>query len=244
LEERSVSTGDEELFDSEVPAQTTEGVSPEAPESQPRDEQGKWTAKDTGESAPATGEPQGAPPAPAEKRHDVPITALLDERDKRQRLEQQLAAYQARERAQQQPREMPNPVEDAEGYTRTLAQTFEQRLQASALKQSEFFAKREFGAELVDEAMAYFDNQPRHVSEQFLAEASPFHAAVEWFKQQKEVSERASPDFEAKLRAKLRAEWEAERAESPSTRPNIPRSLAEAPSTGAPPPGPSDPLFS
>jgi hypothetical protein len=255
LEERSVKD-DEDIFDSEVPPQTTEGVSPEAPDTedkQPRAPDGKFATKDKGDTPEpaadaAPPEEKSAPPAPAEATsHAVPITALLDEREKRQAAERRLAYLEAQLR-QQEPQKLPDPVEDAEGYTRTLAQTFEQRMQMTALRQSQFFATREFGEELVGEAMSFFDNQPRAVSEQFLREPSPFHAAVEWFKQQKAADERASPDFEASLRkrieAELREKLAAEFQPEPSTRPNVPRSLAEASGSGRPPPtAGGDPLF-
>jgi hypothetical protein len=256
LEERSVSTDDQDIFDSEVPEapQTTEGVSPEAPAGPVRDEAGRFAPKDTGENQLGTSQPKlttedisapepGAPPAPAATRHDVPLTALLDERDKRKALEAEIARYQAQLRQfQAPPQTLPDPTEDAEGYTRGVVGSMQQQLQAAMLRQSEFLARREFGAEVVDEVLTYLDQNPRK-SHEFLGEPSPFHAAVEWFKEQKASAERASPDFEARLRAKLRAEWEAEQvAEVP--RPNIPRSLASAPSaSGAPPMGEPDPIF-
>lgn len=242
---------DQDIFDSEAneAPQTTEGVSPEAP--QPRDEQGKFASKSTGEDAPAALEPtvaDGAPPAPAEKKsHDVPITALLDEREKRQRLEAELAELRRHLQSQQQPQpQYPDPVEDAEGYanhiTQSLSQQFQAQLTGQTLKQSRFFAEKDYGKDAVEEAMNYFDQQPYAVSAQFLSSPSPLHAAVEWFQGQKQAQERSSPDYETKLREKIKAEVLAEMSQ-PSTR-NVPKSLAEASSTGAPPPRPSDPLFS
>jgi hypothetical protein len=253
LEERSVTADDQDIFEDEVPATTTEGVSPEAPAGQPRDESGRFAAKDQGEASPEAPEaaeaaPDGAPPAPAEKRHDVPITALLDEREKRQRAEQRAAFLEAQMRQQQPKPELPDPAVDAEGYTRFLAQSFEQRMQSMVLNQSRFMAEREFGKELIEEAMSFFDNQPYEASARFLREPSPFHAAVEWFKGEKERAERSAPDFETKLRAKIEAElrekWQAEAETPQSTRPNVPRSLAEASGSGRPPPtAGGDPLF-
>ena len=238
----------QDIFDSEVPSgpQTTEGVSPEAPAGPPRDEAGRFAPKDKGEEAAEAVE--GAPPAPAEKVRDIPISALLDERDKRQRLEAEIAMLR-RQMAAQQPRpELPDPTTDAEGYTRAVTSTFEQRLMASKLEQSMFFAERDpaIGKDLVAEAMAYFDSQPRTVSEQFLHHPSPIHAACEWYKAQKSAAERSSPDYEAKLRAKLRAEWEAEQAQVSQSPARIPRSLAAAGGSGREPPPATngDPLFS
>lgn len=227
---------EQDIFDSEVPAQTTEGVSPEAP---PRDEAGRFAAKDQGEAAPEAA--PSAPPALAEKApRDIPIQALLDERDKRKMLEAQVAALQR----QQAPQKLPDPVEDAAGYTRAIQEHVEQLRQSDRLAMSQFLAEDKFGKEMVDEAMAFFDTQPRHVSAQFLTERSPFHAAVQWYQSHKAMQERTSPDYETKLRDKIKAELMAEMQQQvqPSTR--IPRSLAQAGSTGGePPPVSGDPLF-
>lgn len=234
---------EQDIFDGEV-HQTTEGVSPEAPESQPRDESGRFAAKDKGEAAPAA---EGAPPAPTERQsRDVPITALLDEREKRQRAEAALEALR-RQQPQQQP-QMPDPVEDAAGYTQAVYQQIEQMRQSDRLAMSQFLAEDKYGKALVDEAMAFFDTQPRHVSAQFLTERSPFHAAVAWFQNHKAMQERTAPDFEQKLREKIEAELRekiaAEMGSPPS--PRVPRSLADAPGSGnhVPPVQSSDPLFS
>jgi hypothetical protein len=242
----------QDIFDSEVPEapQTTEGVSPEAPAGPIRDDSGRFAAKDQGEEQSASTDVPGAPPAPAEKTaRDIPITALLDEREKRQRAEARLAMLERRFAESQPKPELPDPMTDAEGYTRTIIEAVSQRTTADRLAMSRAFAERDpaIGKALVDEAMAYFDEQPHEVSAQFLNAPLPFHAAVEWFQQQKATAERTSPDYEAKLRERLRAELLAEMGQvsQPSTRPSVPRSLANATGTGRePPPTVSrDPLF-
>jgi hypothetical protein len=239
---------DQDIFDSEVPEapQTTEGVSPEAPAPVSRDEQGRFATKDEGDTpTPAPDEP----PASAEKTtRDIPITALLDEREKRQRAEARAAMLERQFAAQQPKPELPDPMTDAEGYTRAISGSFEQRLQAAMLNQSRFFAERDpaIGKGLIDEAMAWYDQQPYEVSAQFLGAPSPFHAAVDFYQQQKTASERSSPDYEARLREKLRAELLAEMGQPSPTppRPNVPRSLATAAGGGRePPPAGGDPLF-
>jgi hypothetical protein len=236
-------TGDnDDVFDGvpEAP-QTTEGVSPEAPSERPRDEQGRFAPQDKGDLAPTGAD--GAPPAPAQHvDRTVPLSALLDERDKRRQYEAELAHYRAQ---QQQPPQLPDPVEDVQGYTYALQSQFEQRMQAAAIRQSRVLAEREFGRDAVEEAIHFFDDPQMHaMSEQFAREPLPIHAAVEWVRQQKEFLERSSPDYEAKLRAKIEAEIRASYENpSQSARP-IPRSLASAPASGgSPPPGTGDPLF-
>jgi hypothetical protein len=243
-------TDGQDIFDNEVPEapQTTEGVSPEAPAGPIRDESGRFAPKDQGDTS-AQADP-GAPPAPVEKTtRDIPITALLDEREKRQRAEAELALMRRQIAANQPKPELPDPMTDAEGYTRTITGVFEQRLQAQMLNQSKFLAERDpaIGKALVDEAMAWFDAQPYEASAQFLSAPSPFHAAVEFYQQRKAEAERTAPDYEAKLRERLKAELLAEmgHVSQPSTRPSVPRSLANATGTGRePPPSISrDPLF-
>jgi hypothetical protein len=238
-------TGDQDIFDSEVPEapQTTEGVSPEAPS---RDDRGRFAAKDQGEAAPAD-EPsaEGAPPAPAERAvRDVPLSALLDERDKRKALEARLAQIEQQQQPQQQ---WPDPIDDAEGYTRAVQQQAAIEAHTRHLQMARALAVREYGAELVEQAYAYFDQpQNRPQTHVFAREALSFHAMVEAFKERKTAEERSSPDYEARLREKLRAELLAEMgAASPSSARPIPRSLASATGSGSqPPPGSSDPLFS
>lgn len=236
-------TDDQDIFDSDVPdeaPQTTEGVSPEAPV---RDESGRFAPRDKGETEAAPAAPEDEPPASAEKpqSREIPITALLDEREKRQRAEARAALLERQIAAQQPKPELPDPMTDAEGYTRTLTDTFEQRLLNMRLEQSKWMAERDaaIGPDLFNEAMAWFETRPYDESAQFFKAASPFHAAVDYYRQQKAVEERGSPDFEEKLREKLRAELMAEMGQQqplPASppRPNVPRSLAAASGATAP----------
>jgi hypothetical protein len=170
----------------------------------------------------------------------------LDEREKRQRAEAELQLIRRQMAANQPKPELPDPVTDAEGYTRALAGSFEQRMQSAMLNQSRALAERDpgIGKAIVDEAMSWYDTQPYEVSAQFLGHPLPFHAAVEHYKQQKATTERTSPDYEAKLRESIKAELMAELSQQ-STRPNVPRSLATASGAGREPPpeGRRDPLF-
>lgn len=242
--------GDDAIFDDDKSPTTTEGVSPEAPvssEAPARDEAGRFAPKDTGgtpAAAPETAvQGEGAPPAPAAReQHQIPLSAVLDERERRQKAEAQLALLQRQIAAQQAQQRMPDPVENAQEYTAYVQGEFQRQLLATKMQQSEFLARDKFGDALVDEALAFFDENPRD-SHRFVDAPSPFHAAIKWFQEQKSVMERSAPDYEEKLRARLRAELEAEMRAGASS-PAIPRSLASAPSSGrSAPPGNGDPLF-
>ena len=102
------------------------------------------------------------------------------------------------------------------------------------MQQSKFLAEREFGAETVNEAVAYFDKNPA-ASQQFMNHPSPFHAAVEFYQRQKTVEEiGADPEaYKASLREQIRAELEAELKTTVQPKPKAPPpSMASAPSSG------------
>ena len=258
-------TTDDDIFADDEPITTTEEVSPPAPaakaEAEPkdRDDKGRFKVK---EEAPDedTGEPS-APPADdrQDKGHSVPVTALLDEREKRQRIEaeaeqmrREVAEYRRREeQARQKPVEAPDILEDPAGYRQHVEQVFDQRLNAQRLQMSRFMAEREFGKETVDAAFEFFNRHPRD-SWALIQEPSPFHAAVDAYKRAQAVEEFGT-DPNA-YREKLRAEMEAEMRESiraelaaemtPNRPKSPPRSLASAASSGSnAPPIPVDPLF-
>ena len=258
-------TTDDDIFADDEPITTTEEVSPPAPaakaEAEPkdRDDKGRFKVKeeapdeDTGETS--------APPADdrQDKGHSVPVTALLDEREKRQRIEaeaeqmrREVAEYRRREeQARQKPVEAPDILEDPAGYRQHVEQVFDQRLNAQRLQMSRFMAEREFGKETVDAAFEFFNRHPRD-SWALIQEPSPFHAAVDAYKRAQAVEEFGT-DPNA-YREKLRAEMEAEMRESiraelaaemtPNRPKSPPRSLAGMASSGSnAPPIPVDPLF-
>lgn len=237
-------TDGDAIFDDQFPT-TTEGVSPEAPEQSGvvRDEAGRFAPRDTGD----TEQSEAAPPAAVEKEtHSIPLSAVLDERERRQKAEARLALLERQLAAQQQQPQLPDPIEDVQGYTQHVTSVFQQSLLANKLQQSEFLAREKFGDELIDEAMAFIDNDPEENGSRFLNSPSPYHAMVAWYQAEKVKRERAAPDFEEKLRAKIRAELEAEMRSAAPQRPSpaIRPSLATATgSRGAPPVQSGDPLF-
>ena len=100
----------------EQPAQT-EAVA-ETPPQRERDEHGRFKAKETGETEVTETTETSAPPAQEQER--VPITALHDERTKRQQLEAKLSQYEQwfaqQNHPPQQPTEAPDVFLDPEGH--------------------------------------------------------------------------------------------------------------------------------
>ena len=211
----------------------------EAPEQPPEDVKAEEAPEATEEPAEVEGkgetEKEAAPPAASdEKTHgNVPLAALLDEREKRQKLEreaEELRRWRQQYEAQQTQQQRPDFFDNPEAALSQVQQQFQAQLVGEKLKQSRFLAEREYGAELVQEAYAYFDANPAQ-SHALLGEPSPFHAAVEHYRKAK-LADEIGNDPEA-YKARLRAELEAEIAQKAPQKPAAPpRSLASAPGAG------------
>ena len=265
MADKAEATTDDDIFADDEPITTTEEVSPPAPaakaEAEPkdRDDKGRFKVK---EEAPDedTGEPS-APPADdrQDKGHSVPVTALLDEREKRQRIEaeaeqmrREVAEYRRREeQARQKPVEAPDILEDPAGYRQHVEASFNQRLLQLHGSMSRFMAERDYGADVVQAAFEYFNRHPEQ-SFALISQPSPFHAAVEAHRKAQAVEEfgtdpnayreKLRAEYEAELREKIRAEYAAEM--TPNRPKSPPRSLAGMASSGSnAPPIPVDPLF-
>ena len=218
-------TGIEGLFDDEQPtgAESAQDIAAPQPEGQ-------------GEPAP---QPETATPAVSEPKEDrfAPLSALLDERDKRQAAQRQAEELQrklAQIEAQQAKPPVPDFYDDPEARIRMAEQRAHALAVDTKLQTSRFLAERDFGAETVKEAYAFFDENP-HLSAALLDNPSPFHEAVSVYKRHKALSE-IGPDpdaYRAKIEAEVRERLLAEFAQSQPQKPTAPPpSLTAAPSAG------------
>jgi len=200
------------------------------------------------------GETETAPPAALDEKQPgyVPVAALQAERDKRQRIEREVDELRRWRQQVETPQKKPDFFENPDEALSQFQRQLQQQQIADNLRLSRFYAEREYGADLVNEAYEWFDQHPEQ-SQSLLKEPSPFHAAVETYKRQKLLQE-VGPDpdgwkrkQEETLRQQIRAELEAEFAQKAPTRPAAPpRSLASAPSAGGnsePVPDPFDDMF-
>lgn len=187
---------------------------------------------------PAKGE-LATPPVAQPKADPVPIQALLDERDRRQKYEREAAELREKLAAFEAAKNSPPPdlYADPEARLQFERSTYEQMVVNAKLDQSRWLAERDFGKPLVDEAFEYFNKFPA-LSHQFKNEPSPFHAAVEFYKRQK-VADEVGPDPEAykkrlrdELEAQIRAELANGQQPSPTQPARLPGSLAAAPAAG------------
>jgi len=200
---------------------------------------------------PAPEPPQGEPvadpaltvaPPVVEAKPDpgfVPITVVLDEREKRQKLEAELAQFRANQ-SQPKPATLPDVLEDQDAFTSALAQTFEERLYQQSLQMSERFARNQFGDEVTETAISWARakcDTDTYFNAQVRDSGDPVGFAVREY-QRDQIVQTVTPDDFAQFQA-----WKAAQAAlqtSPATPEPInppppttpPRSLASAPSAG------------
>lgn len=182
-------------------------------------------------------------PEVAPEPQTAPITALLDERERRQaekaradKLEAELAQF----RASQQPQQVPDRWEDPEGFDAYQDQKVQAALYQQNLRWSERTATIEHGAETVNQAkdwgFARCDQDP-YFNAKVAASPDPVGFVVsEWKREQ--IASQVTPEdltqFQAwkAAQAQLQASTAPEGAPPNSPRTAPPRSLASAPSAG------------
>lgn len=211
-----------------------DGTTPEEPE--PVAEQTTEPAQPV-----VTGEPAAAPPAATNELPHVPLTAVLDEREKRkeaqreaEELRRQLAQYT------EKPQAVPDLFENPDQRLAMERQQYESGLIATKLEMSKFMAIKEFGEDVVNAAFEFF-NDPKNSpqSHELIKHPSPFHAAVEVYRRNQAMAEiGADPaayksKLESEIEARVREKIMAEMAAAQPSKPRIPTSLASAPAAGA-----------
>jgi hypothetical protein len=210
-------------------------AAPEPEQAAPAEETPEPKGETQAEPAPS------APPAPELEPTRVPITALLDEREKRQAVEaeaKQLKRMLDEIKAQQTPQKAPDIYEDPEGFIRQTQATMQQALWNERLNMSEAIARTQHGDEQVEKARDAFA-QAVQSSPALYAEMrqhpNPYAYVVNWHKRQSILSEIGNdPDkwkqsqIEA-LREQVRQELLAQSSPKPAA---PPPSLSKAPSRG------------
>ena len=144
------------------------------------------------------------------------LSALLDEREKRQAAERRIAELEARQ-APQDPLSSDPTVED--------------RLRAVAITASRKFAEKEYGKDVVakvhDWALAKCDADP-HFNHAMTSSDDPYESAYQAFNREQIIDAVRTPDDLAEFQA-----WKAAKAAPPPPQPPLPKSLATAPGNGA-----------
>ena len=214
----------------ETPAETPAiAAEPQAaPEAPARDANGKFVSKPVETPAAPAAAPAAAPEPQAQTPEPghVPISAMLDEREKRQAAEKANRELQERLAAQQP--QTPLAPEEA----------FEAALYAQNLRVSRRFAERQYGPELTaqvhDWAFKRCEEDPLF-NVQMRSSDDPYEAAMQAYNREQVLAAVGPSDLEA-----FKA-WQAAQADLKAAQPvpqpapsaPLPRSLADAPGNGA-----------
>lgn len=224
---------------------TEEAASPEPSKDGPqRGPDGKFVSKAEPEPAPQAA-PEPAKPEPASHGRDgyVPITAVLDERDKRRAMEQELQALRQQFQQQQQPQYTPDPYEDPEGYDAYVNQRLAAQKWETTTQISQVMAYQTHGQQVVDEATAAFLAEAQRkpwLHQELQVQAHPYDYVVQWHKREQALAQLSDPSEIEQFRAWKAAQAQAAAAPAAVTQPqpSAPiRSLASAPSAGGAKPG-------
>lgn len=176
----------------------------------------------------ATGE-DGAPPAPAEKAGSVPLTALSDERKKRQALQAELDELKRQFQAAQQqtqtaptPEKVPDLFEDPEARLRYHEQQAQRQALDYHLNTSELMAREKHGDQAVETATQAFREAIQKepwLRQQLQQQRHPYGWIVSWHQQSQVMSEIGSDPaaYRDKVKAEILAEINAQQSQESLT---------------------------
>jgi hypothetical protein len=223
----------------EPAAETGEAV--EAPPEAERErdpETGRFMAKQP-EPAPQT--ETGPPPVKDEPPQTVPLSAVLEERKKRQALEAQLRAIMAQQQPQapQQPAQPQVPLEDLvfqdpKRFVEVMAQRQEEALLQTRIATSEAVARQQPDYDAAEQALtAYAQSSPRAAAE--VAAALRAHPAPAMWAYQagKQLLAQSPEAIEARIAAEVERRIAARApASSSAPPPRLPGTVADVRSAG------------
>jgi hypothetical protein len=224
----------ESFFADEDPDLT---AAPEQAEpSPPRDESGRFAAKDTGVEPAAEAEPAAdadTVPPTADKLPPETFKGLKEEREKRQRLEQELdqlrQQFQATQQQQVPPAPPPSIWEDEQAYGGHIVSTAVQQANMNAvLNMSEMLNRREKpDFETMKVKFLQLAEVNPVIAQQALADPDPWGRAYQIAKNAATMEEIGATDIDT-LKARLREELLAEAAAQVPAAINVPPSLTTA----------------
>lgn len=193
-------------------------------------------------SAEPVAEPVVVEPAPEPAKPEpgfVPFAAVLDERDKRKKLEQENEELRKQNQTPVQHQPAPDMFEDPEGYRAHQAGEAHRLALNVKLDLSEDMARGVHGDELVDKARDWavqkFQQNPGYQAEVF-SQRNPYNFVVAQY-QRDQIASSVTPDEFAQFTAWKQAQAgltpaPAAPTDNPSPAKPPPRSLASAPSAG------------
>lgn len=137
--------------------------------------------------------------------------AYLDEKRKRQEREKRIAELEAQ---QQEKPKAPDIFEDQEQYTGYVEDRISQAVGNTKAEMSEFYAKREYGSEVVDQKFEKFQQMVEEnpsLRTEVAKTVSPWHTMVEKVNAAEKMEKLQDVDkYEAEVRAEIEAKVRAE----------------------------------
>jgi hypothetical protein len=218
-----------EVFNEEVEAPIE--AAPEPKEEAPAVEEAVETDT-TGEKDDSTPEPKTE-----EESKSVPITALMDERRKRQELQKQVDGFNAKK-----PEPAPDIFDDQAAYTEHQTSQMNSALFNERANISEFHARREFKDLDKDiEAFQLLKSDNPSLMTQVQNSPSPYHEIhsiverhekMERMQNVEEFEKTTRAELEIKIRSEIEAEMKGKAEIKEKLRDSIPTSLVNEPSKG------------
>lgn len=186
----------------DLPTPVVEATQAEAPSGPARGDDGKFvsTAEPTPPAAPvAAAEPAPVAPPPPEPAH-APLSALLDERERRQAAERERDELRKAQQRPPEPVTVPDPYEDPNGYQAFQAQQTQQAALNIRLDLSEDLARGKHGDALVDQARDWalerMAKSPAF-NHEVLSHRNPYDFIVQQHQRDQFVSQIQPSDYEA-----------------------------------------------
>lgn len=197
----------QDILDGEETKEETKAVEPEVKAEEPAPE-----------STPEPEPEEPSKPEPAEKGLEA---ALVEERRKRQALEQEREFWSELKAKKE---EQPDPLDDPEGAYRNLSETVDRRILNERLNMSEMIHRQNKGDGAVDEAVAAWSEAVRQnpgMQQQAMQQHDPYGYVLKWHEQQSQIAEIGNLDeWKANTREALKAELMAElKADQPIPQP-------------------------
>jgi hypothetical protein len=207
----------------------------EEPEVETVEVEAEETVEATEESQEETEVEEAEVETTATKKEEIgTLAGMLDEREKRQAAVKRAEELEAKLAALETPQNDVSVFEDEKGYTEQQDEKVSSKVNEAVLGMSRAYAVREFGEEKVAQAEKWYADEGMkspHAIDRIHKSDLKFHEAVNLFDE--EQARLDTEGLEAKVEARIRAEFEAKYSSEPEEpRKPIKPSLASARSTG------------
>jgi hypothetical protein len=212
-----------------TPAPSGEPPAPEPKDDRARDEHGRFVGKPQGEQ-------EGAPPAPKQDHGPIPIQALLDEREKRQRAERELEEWRRRATPPPAPPVRPDVFADPDGAFSHIEQQVSEQVTRARLDMS-VMMEQASKPDYAEKESAFIEAVKANPAlyQQMMSDPHPAGFAYRVGSQVLAMREIGDPAgyrerIEQELREKLEAEYAAkyQQVTPPAPLPAFPTSLSTA----------------